>query len=95
MRCQRQARELSTKSCREGDRWVGRNRKSAKVVEESAERRVMGNGEAVMVKGGKEKYDGWGVVKHAAWALQRKRGWIQGGDERTCRRTTLPKKRRT
>jgi hypothetical protein len=44
----------------EGDhcRWLGR--KSAKVVEQSAERRVMGNGEAVMEKGGKEneKEDG-------------------------------------
>jgi hypothetical protein len=70
-------------------RWFGR--KSGKVEEESAERGVMGNGKAVMVEGGKEnekedgRMDGWGVVKHAAWALQEKRGWIQGGDERTCR----------
>ena len=72
----------------EGDhcRWFGR--KSGKVEEESAEGGVMWNGKAVMVKGGKEneKEDGrMGCGQHAAWALQGKRGWIQGGDERTCR----------
>lgn len=58
-----QARGLSTKSVELLRRvkpfgWFGGGRKSGKVKEESAEGEVlMGNGEAVMVKGGKER--GW------------------------------------
>jgi len=59
--------------------WFGR--KSGKVVVESG---VMENGKAVMVKGGKE--DGrMGCGQTCSWALEGKRGWIQGGDGRTCR----------